>query len=1354
MVWTLSVPVMFLVFFASCILCVCSHDVPALVIYHNQFAVHVPDGLEAANDIAHKYGFNNIGQIGDLDNFFLYEHHHVHKRSVEPSHHHHRTLFDDPQVVWVEQQVEKKRVKRVDPLYPTVDIIPADVTPKVSPRWPRQLFDITPFRGFNIFGTSITPPDRERKQLRFPDPLYRLQWYLEKGASGGYDMNVLPAWQKGYTGKGVVISILDDGIQHNHPDLAQNYDPLASTDINDNDPDPMPRDNGDNRHGTRCAGEVAAVAFNHYCGVGVAYNASIGGVRMLDGTVNDAVEARAIGLNPNHIDIYSASWGPEDDGKTVDGPGPLAKRAFINGVIRGRHGKGSIFVWASGNGGRHTDNCNCDGYTNSIFTLSISSASQRGFKPWYLEECSSTLTSTYSSGTPGLDHSVATVDMDGSLRPDHVCTVEHTGTSASAPIAAGIVALALEANPDLTWRDLQHLVVRASSMAPLMHEDGWFANGVGRKVSHKFGYGLIDAGEMVNLAERWTTVPPQHVCQTSVNSARLTIATVHGAAVSSEITTGGCAGTSGEVRYLEHVQAKVSLRFAPRGNINIKLRSPSGTVSTLLFERPRDILSEKFDEWPFLSVHFWGERAVGTWQLVVTNSGSRPAHQPGVLVQWQLVLHGTKEHPEKLRTSASSFSHTRPSFAPIPTIRFSSPFRDQVGSGSIRSELQVPVQEVQETMEDDKQKGRQRGGSRRPFLIRNDTRDTGFSAASGVCHSECSGGCYAPGPSNCRTCKHFRLQGECLSNCPDGTYSDDSHSCQPCHESCAQCLGPQQTQCRACHASTLFVTHLGLCVEQCPLAYYSSNGTCKRCGGQCSECEAVGQCTQCDHNLLLLNGTCYTTCPHSYYETQDNKCSKCSEPCASCVGEGIHQCASCITGLYLTRGKCVSRCPIGTYSDITVKSCVACRAGCSSCTSSDACNSCKKGWRSKAGACVSHKPDRCQITEYLNTSNARCELCHESCSSCTGGQDTECLHCAAPSFLFISTCLHVCPPGYYGRGGRCLQCPDSCTSCSSYTSCNSCAPRFVLHNRQCVPACPEKTYRDRSTCLDCYQSCATCWGGGNSQCATCPQGHQLLGSQCYTSCPDGYYAQGDECRPCYHNCNTCSSSGLASCLSCRDGLTLDGGLCLECGSGQYFNASLLSCQRCDDACLTCAGHHASCTSCQSPLSLHLSSATCRPCCSSIRNSIDTALCCDCDPNTDQCYGSASADKRRIALSPQAEAERATASTGHFFSSVTSVTIAVGLVNAILFSALFCVIYMRSSKSRCWDRRLRRGSVKSSNGGASSSNSSSGSSGHYYRRLPVRLSSSQSSSLLLTSLEQCQDSDGEDSEENHLLHTRT
>ena len=67
---------------------------------------------------------------------------------------------------------------------------------------------------------------------------------------------------------------------------------------------------------------------------------------MLDGTITDAVEARSLSLNPQAVDIYSASWGPDDDGQTVDGPGPLTRRAIEEGVTKGRGGRGSIYVWA------------------------------------------------------------------------------------------------------------------------------------------------------------------------------------------------------------------------------------------------------------------------------------------------------------------------------------------------------------------------------------------------------------------------------------------------------------------------------------------------------------------------------------------------------------------------------------------------------------------------------------------------------------------------------------------------------------------------------------------------------------------------------------------------------------------------------------------------------------------------------------------------------------------------------------------------------------------------------------------------------------------------------------------------
>jgi furin len=125
----------------------------------------------------------------------------------------------------------------------------------------------------------------------------------------------------------------------------------------------------------------------------------------------------------------------------------------------------------------------------------------------YSEKCSSTLATTYSSGQQN-EKQVITTDLH------HSCTSSHTGTSASAPLAAGIVALVLEANPNLTWRDLQHLVVRTANPSNLGRSPNeWAVNGVGRKVSHSFGYGLLDAYAMVRLARNWETVPEQNRCE-------------------------------------------------------------------------------------------------------------------------------------------------------------------------------------------------------------------------------------------------------------------------------------------------------------------------------------------------------------------------------------------------------------------------------------------------------------------------------------------------------------------------------------------------------------------------------------------------------------------------------------------------------------------------------------------------------------------------------------------------------------------------------------------------------------------------------------------------------------------------
>ncbi|XP_031762991.2 furin-like protease 1 isoform X1 [Galleria mellonella] len=594
----------------------CAHYTPT-------WAVHVPAGKEAADAVARDHGFINLGEI--FDNHYHFHHNSVAKRSISAAHEHHNRLEGDSRVRWAKQQRALSRKKRdFIPLHDfssTAETKTSDV-PSPSSATKRDAGSKRDLLQARVKGR----PRLADSKFLLNDPKWPHMWYLNRG--GGLDMNVIPAWREGITGRGVVVTILDDGLETDHPDLVANYDPMASYDVNSHDSNPQPRyDTIDsNRHGTRCAGEVAATANNSLCAVGVAFGASVGGVRMLDGDVTDAVEARSLSLNPQHVDIYSASWGPDDDGKTVDGPGELATRAFIEGVTKGRNGKGSIFVWASGNGGREHDNCNCDGYTNSIWTLSISSATERGEVPWYSEMCSSTLAATYSSGAIN-EKQVITTDLR------HSCTAGHTGTSASAPLAAGICALALQANRDLTWRDMQHIVVRTARPERLSLGGEWRVNGVGRNVSHSFGYGLLDAAGMVRLAKTWRTVPPQRRCELAAPRVQRTVPPR--STVTLQLDVASCPG----VNYLEHVQARVTLSAFRRGDLRITLSSPAGTNVTLLAPRAHDSSRSGFTSWPFMSVHMWGESPLGIWQLEVSNEGRYLGR--ATLQDWSLTLYGT-----------------------------------------------------------------------------------------------------------------------------------------------------------------------------------------------------------------------------------------------------------------------------------------------------------------------------------------------------------------------------------------------------------------------------------------------------------------------------------------------------------------------------------------------------------------------------------------------------------------------------------------------------------------------------------------------------------------------------------------
>ncbi|XP_062985426.1 proprotein convertase subtilisin/kexin type 5 isoform X2 [Elgaria multicarinata webbii] len=842
-------------------------------LYTNHWAVRITGGIQEANRIASKYGYINIGQIGALKDYYHFYHSKTIKRSVLSSRGTHSFISMEPKVEWIEQQVVKIRIKR-------------------------------DYKSGGI------------QSMFFNDPKWQSMWYMHCSDNTNLcqsDMNIVGAWRRGYTGKNIVVTILDDGIERTHPDLAQNYDPDASFDVNGNDIDPMPRydASNENKHGTRCAGEVAATANNSHCVVGIAFNARIGGVRMLDGDVTDMVEAKSLSLNPQHIHIYSASWGPDDDGKTVDGPASLTRQAFENGVRTGRNNLGSIYVWASGNGGRSKDHCSCDGYTNSIYTISISSTAESGRKPWYLEECASTLATTYSSGE-SYDRKIITTDLR------QRCTDSHTGTSASAPMAAGIIALALEANRLLTWRDIQHIIVRTSRAGHLIAND-WKTNAAGYKVSHLYGFGLMDAEAMVLEAEKWTTVPPQHVCVENTDRQIKTIRPDNirngpDNGVRSIYKATGCADNANHhVIYLEHVVVRITITHPRRGDLAIYLTSPSGTRSQLLANRLFDHSMEGFKNWEFMTTHCWGEKATGDWILEIydTPSQLRNVKTPGKLKEWSLVLYGTSIQPYSPRNVFPKAERVRSS----------------------------PIEEP--------------------------TEDYGADDYAGPCNAECSKvGCGGPGPDHCNECLHYYYKSKnntriCVPNCPPGHYSADKKRCKKCSPNCETCFGSHSDECNTCKPGYYINEESRSCITNCPGGFYLDNNriVCRRCSETCKTCTEFQTCTECRHGLSLQGSRCVIRCEEGkYYNGRD--CEPCHHSCASCAGPGAEACINCTEEYLMENGRCVLACNNGYYFDHSLengyKTCKRCDLSCFGCSgpSEKNCTSCPNGYILDTGLCV------------------------------------------------------------------------------------------------------------------------------------------------------------------------------------------------------------------------------------------------------------------------------------------------------------------------------------------------------------------------------------------------------------------
>ncbi|KAJ3041638.1 Proprotein convertase subtilisin/kexin type 7 [Rhizophlyctis rosea] len=618
---------------------------------------------QEAQALIAQMGYRNLGPIGLLEGYWLVEvdlpssdhdspteenGHRLVKRTPEEVE---GELLDSAHVAWFEVQVARKRWKR--------DGSGGGETADAGERGGKEGEG-----GGGDGGMRRGSRNMKRDFIRFSDPLFRDQWHLYNDGINapeeGNDINVEPVWSRGINGSGVTVAVVDDGVQYDHPDLAANWNREGSWDFNLRTNSPLPASRDDS-HGTRCAGEVAAVP-NDICGVGVAFGAKISGERLISENITDALEAQAFNYAPNINHIYSSSWGPPDTG-VVDGPGKLAQAAMAQGVQSGRGGRGSIYVFASGNGGMNGDNCNFDGYANSVHTVAVGAVMSSGRLAPYSEECSAHLGVTYSGGGAA---DIVTTDVVG-------CAFDHSGTSAAAPIAAGIIALMLSARyerewPNLGWRDIQYLIVKTAKKNDPT-DSSWILNGASRPVSHKYGFGLMDAEKLVDASLSHTLLPspPLQITKTSLNNIKIpTDGTGKGGDYVSDVVEIPTTDTQG-LASVEHVTVHVRIRHPQRKVLTISLVSPSGTESILATPRKLDDDPDRagFD-WTFMSVRCWGEQPAGKWELRV-HDGRRGTvdvytglkYETGEVLSWTLTVHGTCSESDVIGTETQrTCSHT------------------------------------------------------------------------------------------------------------------------------------------------------------------------------------------------------------------------------------------------------------------------------------------------------------------------------------------------------------------------------------------------------------------------------------------------------------------------------------------------------------------------------------------------------------------------------------------------------------------------------------------------------------------------------------------------------------------------
>ncbi|XP_076113698.1 uncharacterized protein LOC143081959 [Mytilus galloprovincialis] len=453
------------------------------------------------------------------------------------------------------------------------------------------------------------------------DPNWHNQWYLNGSGIIETDLNVLHAWRKCLNGTGITVAVVDDGI-FDHPDLKID----RSLDANIQPAVPSTK-----VHGTRVAGVIAAKR-NNECGTGIAFEAKLADLRILTGSSepeSDSASATILTSSLDQIDIYSNSYihPPVQAGLYPIGKEVL--RALKKGTTEGRNGKGAIYVWSTGNGGHplFPFGCAYEGFDNNPYVIPVAGVRFNYHKLTTGDSCSSIMVAAFTRESIDTDKLVETSDdIDG-------CTGQFGRNSAAVPMVSGAIALVLQANPNLSYRDVMHLLVLSSNPNLSFNPNDFKENAVGKKVSKTFGFGLLDIGKLVDMAETWQNVNELTVCRFRSNFS---------CSLSSNRTENVTFETC-KINSLEHVEVYFKVESPRSGQLKLDLLSSSGTISNIIPGRFLD-LNRMNMNMTVITVHFWGESSIGKWTLMPGDiSGNDLMLSNGTTLEWGLTFYGTKD---------------------------------------------------------------------------------------------------------------------------------------------------------------------------------------------------------------------------------------------------------------------------------------------------------------------------------------------------------------------------------------------------------------------------------------------------------------------------------------------------------------------------------------------------------------------------------------------------------------------------------------------------------------------------------------------------------------------------------------